>query len=175
MKRFLKTPVVLLSELNQNEMMRLQKKTNCLILDFDNNECEIQSWVLNAVRDFEFPVITICSSEIKGDAFLLLQYCDIRICSEDTVFLTNNNTVMNADSALQSGFVNMVCKTTELKRKAEKFAEKIEQNAPFAVKNAKKAIKASLTAENQEYLEIENLLFSECFDSDNQTISEYMK
>ncbi|MCR5733691.1 MAG: enoyl-CoA hydratase/isomerase family protein [Lachnospiraceae bacterium] len=88
---------------------------------------------------------------------------------------------IKADEALRIGLVNEVVKadkdeegneTVSAKDKlmaaAEKMASTIAKNAPIAVRNCKKAINDGLEADMDEALVIEEKLFGDCFETEDQ-------
>lgn len=124
--------------------------------------------------------------------------CDIRICSENAVFgqpevglgitpgfggtqrlarivgvgmakqmiYTARN--IKADDALRIGLVNAVYPLEELLPAAKKLAETIAKNAPIAVRNCKKAINDGLQVNMDEAIVIEEKLFGDCFETEDQ-------
>ena len=124
--------------------------------------------------------------------------CDIRICSDNAVFgqpevglgitpgfggtqrlarivgpgmakqmiYTARN--IKADEALRIGLVNAVYPQEELMAAAEKMASGIAKNAPIAVRNCKKAINDGLEVGMDEAIVIEEKLFGDCFETEDQ-------
>ena len=122
--------------------------------------------------------------------------CDIRICSENAVFgqpevglgitpgfggtqrlarlvgagmakqmiYTARN--IKADEAYRIGLVNAVYPQEELMAAAEKMAAGIAKNAPIAVRN--KAINEGLDADMDQAIVIEEKLFGDCFETEDQ-------
>ena len=124
--------------------------------------------------------------------------CDIRICSENAVcgqpevglgitpgfggtqrlarlvgagmakqmIYTARN--IKADEALRIGLVNAVYPAEELMAQAEKMAAGIAKNAPIAVRNCKKAINEGLDVDMDKAIVIEEKLFGDCFETEDQ-------
>ena len=124
--------------------------------------------------------------------------CDIRICSENAVFgqpevglgitpgfggtqrlartvgigmakqliFTGRN--IKAPEALRIGLVNAVYPAEELMPAAKKMASIIAGNAPIAVRNCKKAINDGLQVGIDEAIVIEEKLFGDCFETEDQ-------
>jgi enoyl-CoA hydratase len=124
--------------------------------------------------------------------------CDIRICSDNAMFgqpevglgitpgfggtqrlarlvgagmakqmiYTARN--IKADEALRIGLVNAVYPQAELMAAAEKMAAGIAKQAPIAVRNCKKAINEGLQVSIDEGVAIEEKLFGDCFETEDQ-------
>jgi enoyl-CoA hydratase len=124
--------------------------------------------------------------------------CDIRICSDNAVFgqpevglgitpgfggtqrlarlvgqgmakqmiFTGRN--IKADEAYRIGLVNAVYPQNELLPAAKKMAETIAKQAPIAVRNSKKAINDGLQVDMDKAIEIEEKLFGDCFETEDQ-------
>lgn len=76
--------------------------------------------------------------------------------------------VIRADEALRIGLVNAVYEPEELMDKVHALAEHIAKNAPIAVKNAKQCINRNYDMNRQDALRLENNLFAQCFDTEDQ-------
>ena len=75
---------------------------------------------------------------------------------------------IKADEAYRIGLVNAVYTQEELMPKAKKLAARIAQNAPIAVRNCKKAINDGLDVSMDEAIVIEEKLFGDCFETEDQ-------
>ncbi len=75
---------------------------------------------------------------------------------------------IKADEALRIGLVNAVYPQEELMAAAEKMAAGIAKNAPIAVRNCKKAINDGLEVGMDEAIVIEEKLFGDCFETEDQ-------
>ena len=75
---------------------------------------------------------------------------------------------IKADEALRIGLVNAVYPQEELLPAAEKMAAGIAKNAPIAVRNCKKAINDGLDVNMDEAIVIEEKLFGDCFETEDQ-------
>ena len=124
--------------------------------------------------------------------------CDIRICSDNAIFgqpevglgitpgfggtqrlarivgpgmakqmiYTGKN--INAEEALRIKLVNAVYPQSELLNEAKKLAETIARQAPIAVRNSKKAINDGLQVDMDKAIVIEEKLFGDCFETEDQ-------
>ena len=124
--------------------------------------------------------------------------CDIRICSDNAVFgqpevglgitpgfggtqrlprivgigmakqMIYAGKNIKADEALRIGLVNAVYAQSELMGAAEKLANSIAAAAPIAVRNSKKAINEGLQVDMDKAIVIEEKLFGDCFETEDQ-------
>ncbi|MCR5721890.1 MAG: enoyl-CoA hydratase, partial [Lachnospiraceae bacterium] len=75
---------------------------------------------------------------------------------------------VKAEEALAIGLVNAVYPIEELMPAAKKLASRIAANAPIAVRNCKKAINDGLQTDMDAALVIEEKLFGDCFETEDQ-------
>ena len=75
---------------------------------------------------------------------------------------------IKADEAYRIGLVNGVYPQEELLPAAEKMAAGIAKNAPIAVRNCKKAINEGLDVDMDQAIVIEEKLFGDCFETEDQ-------
>ena len=154
--------------------------------------------VFRRIETFPIPVIAAINGFALGGGCEISMSCDIRICSENAIFgqpevglgitpgfggtqrlarivglgmakqmiFTGQN--INADEALRIGLVNAVYPQSELLNEAKKLANTIAKNGQNAVKNSKKAINEGIQMDIDSALEIEERLFGDCFQSDEQ-------
>ncbi len=154
--------------------------------------------VFRKLETFPIPVIAAINGFALGGGCEISMSCDIRICSENAVFgqpevglgitpgfggtqrlarlvgagmakqmiYTARN--IKADEALRIGLVNAVYPQEELMPAAEKMANGIAKNAPIAVRNCKKAINEGLDVDMDQAIVIEEKLFGECFETEDQ-------
>ena len=153
--------------------------------------------VFRKLETFPIPVIAAINGFALGGGCEISMSCDIRICSENAVFqpevglgitpgfggtqrlarlvgagmakqmiYTARN--IKADEAYRIGLVNAVYPQEELMPAAEKMAAGIAKNAPIAVRNCKKAINEGLDVDMDAAIVIEEKLFGDCFETEDQ-------
>ena len=154
--------------------------------------------VFRKIETFPIPVIAAINGFALGGGCEISMSCDIRICSENAVFgqpeaglgitpgfggtqrlarlvgpgmakqmiYTARN--IKADEAYRIGLVNAVYPQEELLPAAEKMAAGIAKNAPIAVRNCKKAINEGLQVDMDQAIVIEEKLFGDCFETEDQ-------
>ena len=154
--------------------------------------------VFRKIETFPIPVIAAINGFALGGGCEISMSCDIRICSENAIFgqpevslgitpgfggtqrlarlvgegmakqmiYTARN--IKADEALRIGLVNAVYKQSELMDAAKKMAKTIAMNAPIAVRNCKKAINEGMQVDIDKAIVIEEKLFGDCFESEDQ-------
>ena len=154
--------------------------------------------VFRKLETFPIPVIAAVNGFALGGGCEISMSCDIRICSDNAIFgqpevglgitpgfggtqrfarlvgqgmakqmiYTARN--IKADEALRIGLVNAVYPQSELLNEAKKLAETIARQAPIAVRNSKKAINDGLQVDMDKAIEIEERLFGDCFETEDQ-------
>ena len=154
--------------------------------------------VFRKIETFPIPVIAAVNGFALGGGCEISMSCDIRICSDNAVFgqpeaglgitpgfggtqrlarlvgagmakqmiYTARN--IKADEAYRIGLVNAVYTQEELLPAAEKMAAGIAKNAPIAVRNCKKAINEGLDLDMDAAVALEEKLFGDCFESEDQ-------
>lgn len=154
--------------------------------------------IFRKIESFPLPVIAAVNGFALGGGNELAMSCDIRICNEKALFgqpevglgitpgfggtqrlgrivgigiakeLVYSATNIKADKALEIGLVNAVYPVEELMDQAMKLANKIAKQAPIAVRNCKKAMNDGLQVNIDEAIVIEEKLFGDCFNSEDQ-------
>ena len=154
--------------------------------------------VFRKLETFPIPVIAAINGFALGGGCEIAMSCDIRICSDNAVFgqpevglgitpgfggtqrlarlvgagmakqmiYTARN--IKADEAYRIGLVNAIYTQEELMPAAEKMAAGIAKNAPIAVRNCKIAINEGLDVDMDAALVIEEKLFGDCFETEDQ-------
>lgn len=154
--------------------------------------------VFLALETFPVPVIAAVNGYALGGGCELAMSCDIRICSDKAVFgqpeaglgitpgfggtqrlsrlvglgmakqmIYTGRSIKSAE-ALRIGLVNAVCPPESLMDEAVKIAESIAENAPLAVRNSKKALNLGFGKPIDEGVKIEEKLFGDCFETEDQ-------
>ena len=150
------------------------------------------------LEHFTIPVIAAVNGFALGGGCEISMSCDIRICSENAVFgqpeaglgitpgfggtqrlarlvspgmakqLIYTARKIKADEAYRIGLVNAVYPLEELLPAAQKMAAGIAKQAPIADRNCKKAINEGLQVSIDKAVEIEEKLFGDCFETEDQ-------
>jgi len=154
--------------------------------------------IFRKIETFPIPVIAAVNGFALGGGNELAMSCDIRIASEKALFgqpevglgitpgfggtqrlgrivgigiakeLVYAATNIKADKALEIGLVNAVYEPDELMPAAKKLANRIAKQAPIAVRNCKKAMNDGIEVGMDEAIVIEEKLFGDCFNSQDQ-------
>jgi len=154
--------------------------------------------IFRKMETFPIPIIAAVNGFALGGGCEISMSCDIRICSENALFgqpevglgitpgfggtqrlarlvspgmakeLIYSCRSIKAPEALRIGLVNAVYPQEELMAAAEKMAASIAKNAPIAVRNCKKAINDGLDVGMDEAIVIEEKLFGDCFETEDQ-------
>ena len=154
--------------------------------------------VFRKIETFPIPVIAAINGFALGGGCEISMSCDIRICSDNAIFgqpevgigitpgfggtqrlarivgvgkakeMIYGGRNIKADEAYRIGLVNNVYTIEELMPAAKKLASIIAANAPIAVRNCKKAINDGLDVGMDEAIVIEEKLFGDCFETEDQ-------
>ena len=154
--------------------------------------------VFRKIETFPIPVIAAINGFALGGGCEISMSCDIRICSDNAIFgqpevglgitpgfggtqrlarlvglgmakqmiFTGQN--IKAEEALRIGLVNAVYPQSELLNEAKKLALTIAKNGANAVKKSKEAINDGYHLDIDKAIKIEEKLFGECFQSEEQ-------
>ena len=150
------------------------------------------------IETFPIPVIAAVNGFALGGGCEIAMSCDIRICSDNALFgqpevglgitpgfggtqrlarivgvgmakqLIYTAKNIKAEQAKAIGLVNDVYPQEELLDQAKKLASIIAANAPIAVRNCKKAINEGLQVDMDQAVVIEEKLFGDCFETEDQ-------
>lgn len=154
--------------------------------------------IFRKIETLPIPVIAAVNGFALGGGCEISMSCDIRICSDNAVFgqpevglgitpgfggtqrlarlvspgmakqLIYTARNIKADEAYRIGLVNAVYPLEELLPAAQKMAAGIAKQAPIAVRNCKKAINEGLQVSIDKAVEIEEKLFGDCFETEDQ-------
>ena len=154
--------------------------------------------VFRKLETFPIPVIAAINGFALGGGCEIAMSCDIRICSDNAVFgqpevglgitpgfggtqrlarlvgpgmakqMIYSARNIKADEAFRIGLVNAIYTQEELMGAVEKLAATIAKNAPIAVRNCKKAINDGLEVDMDQAIVIEEKLFGDCFETEDQ-------
>ena len=154
--------------------------------------------IFRMIKTFPIPVIAAVNGFALGGGCEIAMSCDIRICSDNAIFgqpegglgitpgfggtqrlariigvgmakqLIYTARNIKAEQAKAIGLVNDVYSQEELLEQAKKLASIISANAPIAVRNCKKAINDGLDASMDDAIVIEEKLFGDCFETEDQ-------
>ena len=154
--------------------------------------------VFRKLETFPIPVIAAVNGFALGGGCEISMSCDIRICSDNAIFgqpevglgitpgfggtqrlarlvgmgmakqmiFTAQN--IKAEEALRIGLVNAIYPQNELLNEAKKLALTIAQNGQNAIKNSKKAINEGMQVDIDKAIQIEEKLFGDCFETEDQ-------
>ena len=154
--------------------------------------------IFRMIETFPIPVIAAVNGFALGGGCEIAMSCDIRICSDNAILgqpevglgitpgfggtqrlariigvgmakqLIYTAKNIKAEQAKAIGLVNDVYPQAELLDQAKKLASIIAANAPIAVRNCKKAINDGLDASMDDAIVIEEKLFGDCFETEDQ-------
>jgi enoyl-CoA hydratase len=154
--------------------------------------------VFRKIETLPIPVIAAVNGYALGGGVELALSCDIRICSTNAVFgmpevklginpgfggtqrlsrligqgmakqMIYGGSYIDAYEALRIGLVNSVYPQGELMEQAIKLAKDIAKNGRNAVASSKRAINEGLQVDIDSALEIEENIFGDCFEAEEQ-------
>ena len=154
--------------------------------------------IFRMIETFPIPVIAAVNGFALGGGCEIAMSCDFRFCSDNAIFgqpevglgitpgfggtqrlarivgvgiakqLIYTARNIKAEQAKAIGLVNDVFPQEELLEQAKKVASIIAANAPIAVRNCKKAINDGLDATMDDAIVIEEKLFGDCFETEDQ-------
>ncbi len=150
------------------------------------------------LETFPIPVIAAVNGFALGGGCEIAMSCDFRIAAETAMFgqpevglgitpgfggtqrlarligpgmakqLIYTARNIKADEALRVGLVNQIVPLEELLPTAEKLASTIAKNAPIAVRACKKAINEGLELDMDKAIALEEKIFGDCFETEDQ-------
>ena len=154
--------------------------------------------IFRMIETFPIPVIAAVNGFALGGGCEIAMSCDFRFCSDNAIFgqpevglgitpgfggtqrlarivgvgiakqLIYTARNIKAEQAKAIGLVNDVFPQEELLEQAKKVASIIAANAPIAVRNCKKAINDGLDATMDDAIVIEEKLFGDCIETEDQ-------
>ncbi len=154
--------------------------------------------IFRMIETFPIPVIAAVNGFALGGGCEIAMSCDFRFCSDNAIFgqpevglgitpgfggtqrlarivgvgiakqLIYTARNIKAEQAKAIGLVNDVFPQEELLEQAKKVASIIAANAPIAVRNCKKAINDGLDTTMDDAIVIEEKLFGDCFETEDQ-------
>jgi enoyl-CoA hydratase len=155
-------------------------------------------WVFRSIELLSKPVIAAVNGYALGGGTELAVACDIILASEKARFGTPevnlgvfpgfggtqrltrlvgkarakeivfSGEMFDAPRALAIGLINRICPPEELMEEAMNLARTIMTKGPVAVSLAKKSIEAGINLDIDKGLLIEQALFAQCFDTEDQ-------
>ncbi|MCR5201974.1 MAG: enoyl-CoA hydratase/isomerase family protein [Lachnospiraceae bacterium] len=150
------------------------------------------------IESFPIPVIAAVNGFALGGGCEISLSCDFRIAAENAIFgqpevglgitpgfggtqrlaravgtgmakqMIYGARNIKSDEALRIGLVNQVVAQEELLPTVKKIAAGIAKNAPIAVRNCKKAINEGIDVDIASAVAIEEKLFGDCFETEDQ-------
>ena len=154
--------------------------------------------VFRKIETLPIPVIAAVNGYALGGGVELAMSCDIRICSTNAIFgmpevklginpgfggtqrlsrligqgmakqMIYGGNYVDAYEALRIGLVNAVHPQGELIEQAMKLAKDIAKNGRNAVASSKRAINEGMQVDIEKGIKIEEKIFGECFENDEQ-------
>jgi len=154
--------------------------------------------IFRKIETLPIPVIAAVNGYALGGGVELAMSCDIRICSTNAVFgmpevklginpgfggtqrlsrligqgmakqMIYGGNYVDAYEALRIGLVNAVHPQGELIEQAMKLAKDIAKNGRNAVASSKRAINEGIQVDIEKGIKIEEKIFGECFENDEQ-------
>ena len=153
--------------------------------------------VTDVLAESNKPVIAMINGFCLGGGLEIAMACDLRTASENSrlgqpeinigiipgaggtqrltrligegrsMELIMTGKMIDAEKACEWGLVNLVTSEDELKEKTMGLAKQIAEKSTFAIKRAKKSIKATSNMSLNKGLKFEQELFIECFESND--------
>ena len=172
-----------MAKMTKNESIKFSKKGN---------------YIFRKIETFPIPVIFIGYSSCLGTGLEIVLSCDIRISSDNMIFgfpevsygimpgfggtqrlpriigsgmtkqLIFTGGYLETKEALKYGLVNAIYPKDRLLNEAKKIAENWGKNFLNAIQNSKKAINDVLKENIDKAIVIEEQLFGECFETQDQ-------
>ena len=173
------------STISEEEVLKLitsTKNKKDSLLNEQNN-------LLQKIEEFPIPIIAALDGYVIGGLFDISLNCDIRICSEDTIFGNIENglnkltevidigmakqiiltkQIIKANQAYRIGLINSIYPKNVLLKEAKKLGKLISNNGLNAIKNSKKVIDAGLKVDLNKGFQFEQKIFGNCFETPEQ-------
>ena len=153
--------------------------------------------ITEVISKMSKPVIAMIDGFCLGGGLEIAMACDIRVCSNESklgqpeinigiipgaggtqrltkligegrameMILTGR--MINSDEAKKYGIVNFIFESDELEERTMEIAQTIARKSSYAIKRAKKAIKAASEMRLSKGLKYEQKMFLECFESED--------
>ena len=145
-------------------------------------EAELRKPILEQIKNLPIPVILIVKDSIKDFVFDILLASHLCIAADSAKFeiknfeavkkqigsknrdkLSSHFNEINAEKALDLGFINKVVASEDLESEAFELAEKIADLAPLAIRSCLQAVNRGLEMSLEDGLKLETELFTKIF------------
>lgn len=164
-----------------------EKNLRVLILSFANEnefaeENKLGRQILEQIKNFPIPLVSIIKDSAKGLVFETVLASHLCIVSDSAKFwiedietikkqigtkntekLSSVKEEINAEKALDLGFINKAVAYENLEKEAFEWAEQIAELAPIAIKSCIKAVNQGLEMNLGNGLKLETELFAQIF------------
>ena len=187
-----KINTLILTNIIEEKPLRPEEEINIIISSSKDIKEELinkQINILEKIESFPIPIIAALDGYVFGGLFDISINCDIRICTNNTIFghmehgkqkLTKiinvgmakqiilSDQTITSKEALKIGLINSIFPKIDLIKEAKKLAKEISNNSLNAIKNSKKVINAGIEVNLDKGLEFEEKIFGNCFETSEQ-------